>query len=211
MYLCRWKLGKQEAMKNIIFDLGGVVVDWSPARVVQEYPGDAALPVALFEDGFFERNWQDFDRGVVTQTEIVKEMCRFTGRDYAECWDFIEFIKHSLRDIPATCQLIRELSAQGHRLFCLSNMSFEFYDYMKDREVFTYFEGQVISAYEKVIKPEKEIYRILTDRFGLQPQESLFVDDLARNTEAARQLGFHTVQFTNRTEGVRLVREWVEQ
>lgn len=198
-------------MKNIIFDLGGVVVDWNPARVVQEYPGDAALPVALFEDGFFDRNWQDFDRGVVSQTEVVKEMCRFSGRNYAECWDFMEFIKHSLHDIPATCCLIRELADEGHRLFCLSNMSFEFYDYLKDREVFRYFEGQVISAHEKVIKPEKEIYRILEDRYGLLPQESLFIDDLERNTKAARSLGFHTVHFADRAEGLRLIREWVAQ
>lgn len=187
------------------------MVDWNPARVVQEYPGDAALPVALFEDGFFDRNWQDFDRGVVSQTEVVKEMCRFSGRNYAECWDFMEFIKHSLYDIPATCSLIRELADEGHRLFCLSNMSFEFYDYLKDREVFRYFEGQVISAHEKVIKPEKEIYRILEDRYGLLPQESLFIDDLERNTEAARSLGFHTVHFADRAEGLRLIREWVAQ
>ena len=58
---------------------------------------------------------------------IVREMSVFSGRPYAECWDFVEFIKHSLRDIPQTQCLIKELAGKGYRLFCLSNMSLEFY------------------------------------------------------------------------------------
>lgn len=189
-------------MKNIVFDLGGVVVDWSPERLMREYTGDPELPVSLFKKGFFEDYWQDFDRGTVSQVKMVEEMSRFSGRRYAECWDFVEFIKHSLDDNPKTVALIRELSAKGYRLFCLSNMSLEFYDYLKDREVFTYFEGQIISAREKVIKPEKAIYQILADRYGLVPEETLFVDDLEQNVAAARELGLHTVHFTDKERGL---------
>ena len=121
-------------MKNVVFDLGGVVVDWSPERLMEEYTGDRAMP----------------DRGTIDQVNIVREMSVFSGRPYAECWDFVEFIKHSLRDIPQTQCLIKELAGKGYRLFCLSNMSLEFYDYLKEREVFRYFEGQIISAHEKL-------------------------------------------------------------
>ena len=148
-------------MKNIVFDLGGVVVDWSPERLMQEYPGDKELPLALFKGGFFERYWTQFDRGMLTQAEVSTEMSRFAGRTYAECWDFMEYIKHFLVDIPGTVELIRELAGRDYRLFCLSNMSVEYYDYLKDREVFSYFEGQIISALEHVIKPEEAIYRLL--------------------------------------------------
>lgn len=54
-------------MKNVVFDLGGVVVDWNPQRLLKEYPGDQALPVSLFEKGFFQEYWVDFDRGTVSQ------------------------------------------------------------------------------------------------------------------------------------------------
>lgn len=194
-------------MKNIVFDLGGVVVDWNPGRLIREYPGDPEMPVALFEKGFFERFWPDYDRGRVSQTDMVKEISRFTGRCYAECWDFVEFIKHSLRDLPVTQRFIKELSERGYRLFCLSNMSVEFYDYLKDREVFSYFEGQIISALEHVIKPEKEIYEVLMNRYDVVPEESVFIDDLEQNIKAARQLGFHTVHFADKEKGMQELKD----
>ena len=193
-------------MKNVVFDLGGVVVDWSPERLLAEYPGDKNLLVTLFQGGFFHSFWSDFDRGVLDQVQVVREMSRFAARTYAECWDLVEFIKHSLRDLPATQQLIRELSAAGYHLFCLSNMSLEFYDYLKDREVFACFEGQIISAREKLIKPEKEIFELLIDRYGLQPEETLFIDDLADNVSAARDMGFHTVHLTDKIKGLQEIR-----
>lgn len=194
-------------MKNVIFDLGGVVVDWNPERLMREYPGDPEMPVALFARGFFQKYWSEYDRGVVDQTELVRQMSGFTGRHYAECWDFVEYVKHSLKDIPDTKRLIKELSEQGYRLFCLSNMSMEYYDYLKDRDVFRYFDGQVISALEHVIKPEPEIYEVLMREYGVMPEESLFIDDLELNVKAARNLGFHTVHFTDRKKGILQIRE----
>lgn len=198
-------------IKNVVFDLGGVVVEWNPERLLEAYPGDKELPLALFRGGFFERYWTQFDRGVLTQTEVSAEMSRFTGRTYAECWDFMEYIKHFLVDIPETVELIRELAGQGYRLFCLSNMSAEYYDYMKEREVFRMFEGHLISAHEKVIKPEEAIYRLLLERYGLKAEETLFIDDLKPNVEAAERLGIHTVHFSDRRQGIGQVRQWLAQ
>lgn len=188
-------------MKNVVFDLGGVVVDWNPQRLLKEYPGDQALPVSLFEKGFFQEYWVDFDRGTVSQEKMVEEMSRFSHRPFQECWDFVELIKHSLNDIPKTVSLIKRLSAEGYNLYCLSNMSVEFYDYLKVREVFTYFNGQIISALEKLVKPEPGIYMRLVERYGIRPEETLFIDDLSQNTEAAEKLGFHTVLFADREKG----------
>ena len=122
----------------------------------------------------------------------------------------MEFVKHSLRDIPETQQLIKELSARGFRLFCLSNMSLDFYDYLKDREVFQFFEGQIISALEKTIKPEKKIFEILMERYGVNSGESVFIDDLERNIRAAAELGFHTVHFADKEKGMRQLRNLLD-
>lgn len=194
-------------IKNVIFDLGGVVVDWSPERLMKIYPGDKTLPVALFERGFFEQYWTEFDRGRLNQTQLVKEMATFAGRHYAECWDFMEFIKHTLDDLPATCQLIEELAGRGYRLFCLSNMSEEYYDYLKDRRVFSFFEGQVISALEGLIKPDIAIFRLISERYHLAPAETLFIDDLERNIRAAGEWGFRTVHFADREKGLAEIRQ----
>ena len=197
-------------MKNIVFDLGGVVVDWNPERLMQEYPGDPEMPLMLFKKGFFTSHWRDFDRGTADQRETVRRMSDFSGRHYDECWDFMEFVKHSLRDIPETQQLIKELSARGFRLFCLSNMSLDFYDYLKDREVFQFFEGQIISALEKTIKPEKKIFEILMERYGVNSGESVFIDDLEQNIRAAAELGFHTVHFADKEKGMRQLRNLLD-
>ena len=66
-------------MKNVVFDLGGVVVDWSPERLMEEYTGDRAMPVSLFERGFFRKFWPDYDRGTIDQVNIVREMSVLLG------------------------------------------------------------------------------------------------------------------------------------
>ena len=163
-------------------------MDWSPERLMKIYPGDRTLPVALFERGFFEQYWTEFDRGRLNQTQLVKEMAIFAGRHYAECWDFMEFIKHTLDDLPATCQLIEELAGRGYR-------------------VFSFFEGQVISALEGLVKPDVAIYRLISERYRLVPAETLFIDDLERNIRAAGEWGFQTVHFADREKGIADVRQ----
>lgn len=194
-------------MKNIIFDLGGVVIDWNPEKVKKEYRHNPALPAFLFGSGFFQSQWSLFDRGEIDIHTLIEQMAELSGVSTADCRDFMEYIKHSLVDIPETVELIRQLSEKGYRLYCLSNMSVEFYDYLKSREFFSHFDGQVISTLEKMIKPEPEIYRILTDRFGLNPQESLFIDDLKPNIEAAAAQGYRTVHFADRGKGYAEIRQ----
>lgn len=194
-------------MKNIVFDLGGVVIDWSPKRVLNEFPGDKKLPESLFQRGFFEQYWSEFDRGMLTEEKLVEEMVAYAGKPYEECYEFVRFIKHSLVDIPRTVELIKTLSTRGYGLYCLSNMSFEFYDYLKVRDVFGYFDGQVISAHEHIIKPEEGIYRLLLERYNLNPRECLFIDDLEPNIKAAAALGINTVHFADREKGYREIEE----
>ena len=138
---------------------------------------------------------------------MAEKISQCAGHPYGECWDLMEYIKHSLSDIPETVQLIKELAARDYRLFCLSNMSVEYYDYMKHREVFTYFEGHIISALEHTVKPEKEIFMVLAERYSLKPEETLFIDDLEANVKSAQQLGFNILHFTNREKGLQRLRE----
>lgn len=192
-------------MKNIIFDLGGVVVDWNPTKVLEQYPGDKQLIIQLFEQGFFDQWWIEFDRGTMTQPQIIEAMTTFSKRPYTECEELVEYIKYSLVDIPESVHLIKSLADEGYNLYCLSNMSNEFYDYLKGRTVFRYFKGQIISAHEKLVKPDEAIYRLILDRYALNAEESLFIDDLEKNVEAAARIGIHTVHFSSREVGYRQI------
>lgn len=190
-------------MKNIIFDLGGVVLDWNPQKVEKEFRGNLALPRFLFNSGFFGEYWTEFDRGCLTETELTGKMAEVSGYSQEDSREFVEFVKHSLTDIPRTITLIRQLSEEGYSLYCLSNMAREFYDYLKGREVFRYFKGQIISALEGMVKPDAGIFCLLLDRFGLKAEDCLFIDDLPANVEAAAALGFHTVLFADKEKGYR--------
>ena len=81
--------------------------------------------------------------------------------------------------------MIRDLKRAGYRLYVLSNMSREFIDFLRRTEIYGCFDGEVVSCEEGVVKPEPRIYEILLDRFGLDPAETLFIDDRRSNLEAA--------------------------
>lgn len=196
-------------MKNIVFDLGGVVLDWNPGKVRNEFKRNLELPCFLFDSGFFQEYWTEFDRGTYTEEEMIGKMSLLSGFSFSDCREFMEYIKHSLVDIPRTVELIRRLSEKGFSLYCLSNMSHEFYDYLKDREVFRYFDGQIISAHEGMVKPDEDIFNLLLDRFGLKPHECLFIDDLPANVRTAAELGFHTVLFADKEKGYQAIDRFI--
>ncbi len=91
--------------------------------------------------------------------------------------------------IPATERLIGELKQAGYGLYVLSNMSREFIDFLRRIPVYAHFDGEVVSCEERVVKPERRIYEILLDRYGLAPEATLFIDDRRANVEAAAELG----------------------
>ncbi|MDR2414259.1 MAG: HAD family phosphatase [Odoribacteraceae bacterium] len=189
-------------IKNIIFDLGGVVVEWNPARVLATFTGNPALVKYVSENGFFREAWTEFDRGTIDKEEFVREWARLSDSPVEDCNALLDHAKCSLDSIPETADLIEQLSRRGFRLYCLSNMSTDHYNYLKDRPVFRFFDGQVISALEGLVKPERAFYELILERYRLTPGETLFIDDLERNIEGARKLGIHTVHFTSKTTGI---------
>ena len=194
-------------IKNVIFDLGGVVVKWDPVSVLNSFKGDRAIVKYIRERGFFSDYWRDFDKGTLSQAELVRRTARLIGCSEESCEEFVLHVMHALVPQTETEELIRELSARGFKLYCLSNMSVEFYDYLKTREVFSYFDGQIISALEHLVKPDREIYELLLNRYHLRAEESLFIDDLQPNVEAAKRLGIQVVHFVPCQRVYDLIRE----
>ena len=185
-------------IKNIIFDLGGVVVEWNPEHILQTFPGNPNLIRYIHTNGFFSNYWSAYDKGIMTREQVIEKIAPLTGCPVEDCNEFIEFVKVSLTNIPETEKLIQELSQRDYKLFCLSNMSEDFYEYLSSRKVFNYFEGKIISAIEKMVKPDREIYELLLNRYHLKAEESLFIDNLAVNIRAAQEVGIHTVHFRDK-------------
>lgn len=193
-------------IKNVVFDLGGVVVKWDPVQVLGSFHGDACIVNYIKTRGFFVDEWKYFDKGTLNREQLVEKVSARIGCSPESCHAFIDHVKYSLDPLVETEQLIRELSGRGFKLYCLSNMSVEFYDYLKTREVFRYFDGQIISAHEHMVKPDREIFELLLNRFHLQAAETLFIDDLPANVEAAREVGLQAIRFFNNPDTYRLIR-----
>lgn len=174
-----------EGIKNIVFDLGGVVFARDPRKFEREFIEFFSY-IALPEMPHF---WEEYDRGVSTYERVINDLAEYNNCDR-------ELAEHNLRrsivtqeEIPATKSLIAELKEAKYKLYVLSNMALDFIEFLRTKEVYKYFDGEVVSCHEKVVKPDAEIYKILVDRYDLNPQETLFIDDRKSNIEAARNEG----------------------
>ena len=180
-------------IKNVVFDLGGVVVGRDFENLAK-LAGDAFSFLAGHE---FPAYWHDFDAGLYTREEVAVLLANDRKCSIDEAQDKIQKLLELLQEVPETREFIKELKAEGKRTFVLSNMSPEFYAHLKQFEVFKYFDGEVVSGYEHINKPDPRIYQILLERYGLNPAETLFADDKPVNTAAAAEFGIHTVTFGN--------------
>jgi HAD superfamily hydrolase (TIGR01509 family) len=158
-------------MKNIVFDLGGVVFHRDAKKVRKELIDFFAFIFAAKMPLF----WEEYDRGTLTFDEVLDELSRSKGCDRAVAEDYLREALDRQEAVPQTAALIRDLKRAGYRLYVLSNMSREFIDFLRRTEIYGCFDGEVVSCEEGVVKPEPRIYEILLDRFGLDPAETLFI------------------------------------
>jgi putative hydrolase of the HAD superfamily len=183
-------------VRNVIFDLGGVVLDWNPDRIVARFQPDAALQAAFKASVFGHADWKAFDRGGVTEVELIGRLESRLGLSRSEVITLLDGTRHSLVEKPDTVKLIRELEARGVPLYCLSNMPAEMYLHLQRQHDFLdAFSGIVISGEVKMMKPEPEVFQHLLDTFKLRAEESVFIDDLVANVDAARMVGLHGILF----------------
>lgn len=178
-------------MKNIVFDLGQVLFKRDPKKCTPEF-------IEFFRfirSKELPRFWNEYDRGTLSYDEVLDELCRHNNCDRTVSERHLRTAIDRQEPVQATERLIRELKASGYKLYVLSNMSREFIDFLRRFPVYALFDGEVVSCEEGVCKPEPAIYRLLLDRYGLDPAETLFTDDRPDNIEAARAFGIHAHLF----------------
>ncbi len=179
-------------MKNIVFDLAGVVVARNEARCPQQ-----------IMDYFYFINsgeklsdfWDDYDRGTRETDSVAEALAAFRGSDVATAKRLMLSAITYQEVIPATERLISELKGAGYRLFVLSNMSKDYIAFLRQMDVFRHFEGEIISCEVGLIKPEREIYTLLLKRYNLDPEQTIFIDDRKPNVEAAAEVGIVPFHF----------------
>ena len=136
-------------MKNIVFDLGGVLF----ARDRHKCSPQILEFFSFLRAPRMPRFWEEYDRGTSTFDEVVDELCRLTGRPREVCVGVMREAINLQEPVAATECLVGELKAAGYRLYVLSNMSREFIDYLRRFPVYALFDGEVVSCEELVVKP----------------------------------------------------------
>lgn len=184
-------------IKTIVFDLGGVLVDWSPDYVFKTLIPDEEKRKWFF-DNVCTSDWneeQDAGRLIKTATDdlVAKhpdwkvEIEAFYGR-----WE--EMLKGQ---IDGTVEILKELvDAKTHRIYALTNWSAETFPVALRRfEFLQWFEGIVVSGTEKTRKPFADFYQILFDRYDIDPATAIFIDDNAKNIVGSEAVGMRAIHF----------------
>jgi glucose-1-phosphatase len=176
--------------KNIIFDLGNVLLEWNPQRFLKELE----LPTH-FKEIFQSLLWATHDGGLLTREELIAKLPGHYDKEiFASC---LEKIASFLTPIPEMIEMLHEVR-KDYRVYILSNMPKELHHELKQlHDFFNYFDGQVYSYEVKAIKPQPQIYQALLSSYQLKSHESVFIDDLEGNVRAAKELGIEGIVCKN--------------
>lgn len=200
---------QNSAIKNIIFDFGGVLMDWNPRYFFKDYFNDDEK-MEFFLKNIADDEWnaeQDRGRSLAEGTEIL--VTKFPDweteiRAYYDNWTTM--LKS---DIPENVAVLKQLKHSEYELFGLTNWSAETFPYaLSNYDFFEIFEEKiVVSGEEKLIKPDPKIWHVLLEKYQLNAEESVFIDDNPKNIEIAKNLGFITVHINENTDLAKELRD----
>lgn len=183
-------------IKNIVFDMGNVLLKYHPKEFIQKYVADEEVQQLLFDEIFASVEWLQFDRGTITRKGIQKAVQK---RIPEELGSVVEQILtdwyQDLQPIEEMADVIIKLKKKGYALYILSNASQVFYQFKDKIPNFSAFDGVFISSDWQLLKPEKEIYSAFYSHFQLIPSQCYFIDDSPPNIESAKTTGMDGVIF----------------
>lgn len=199
-------------IRNVVFDVGQVLLEWNPPAVIARLHPDAATQAVIRREMFEHADWHEFDRGGLGYDQAIEHFAKKTGLSTAETRALIEATRESLTPIPGTIRLVEDLASAGIHLYLLSNMPASTYDYLARKHAFfSHFKYLVISGQILLIKPDPAIFEHLVEKTGIVPAQSVFIDDLPANIAAARRCGFETIRFHDASSCRRELRAYLPQ
>ena len=189
-----------ESIQNVIFDLGGVLVDWDPKYLYDKIFSGNRKKENWFLSTVCTNEWNIEQDGGRTIAEATHLLIKKFPEEEAHIRAYYDRWEEMLRgEIKGTVAILEELKQNDrHRLYALTNWSAETFPIAIQRfDFLADFEGIVVSGAEKTRKPFREIYDILLSRYDLDPGRSLFIDDSPANVRAAEDAGIKGILFTS--------------
>ncbi len=184
-------------IRNIIFDMGGVLLHFEPSRFIDHLSVSGEDKTLLLWEVFNTVEWFQLDRGTITEEEAAAAMKQnLPPRLHGAVDRLLEWWELDLRPMEGMEELLAELKKLGYGVYLLSNASLRQPEYFNRLSLSQYFDGRVVSAWFKVLKPQKEIFDILLREYDLKAEECFFVDDSVANVEGAYCQGIAGTIFT---------------
>ena len=192
------------ARPTVVFDFAGVLFHWQPQALLQQVLPQRAHDAASarhWQAQIFQAyggDWAAFDRGTVAPADLVQRIAARTGLAPAEVQAVIDAVPLALQPMPGTVALLQQLHAAGHAMYFLSNMPAPYADHLDRTHGFLrLFSDGIYSGRVLQIKPERSIYDLAAQRFGVAPGGLLFFDDVVANVVAAQAAGWQAAHFTD--------------
>ena len=175
----------------VVFDVGQVLIEWDPRHLYRELFDGYEDLMEDFLDRVCTPAWNlEQDRGrpwseAIAQLSAEHPDCAELIRAYDDMWE--RMVPDA---IPGTPEILAELKARGVPVYAITNFSADKFELTRKRfDFLNGFDGIVVSGQERLVKPDQAIYRLLMDRYGLEPNQCYFIDDTPNNVEAARSVG----------------------
>lgn len=185
-------------IKNVVFDIGNVVVRWAPLEIVRLTFGNVGSPEEKVKSIFQSDTWLDLNKGIISESEAKLQYQRFLGFSELDCERLFYYVKQTQILIYGSVELIRRVKAAGYRVFALTDNVHEIVSYLKETYTFwNLFEGATVSAEVGLLKPQPDIYQSLLTQHSLEATQTVFIDDMPYNVEGAKAVGIAAIQFEN--------------
>jgi epoxide hydrolase-like predicted phosphatase len=184
-------------VKNIIFDLGNVLLSFRPSEYFTKNNYPEAIKAVILSDIFGSEEWLMIDNGEISTEDAIDAIAKKSSLNKEEIDHIFNLRTDLMFPLDQNVRLLPALKKRGFRLYYLSNFPLDIFDEVKNGYYFfRHFEGGLISAEAGCSKPENRIYEILLEKYSLVPEECLFIDDTEKNIRAAEALGLKGL-FTN--------------
>ena len=187
-------------IKNVIFDVGFVLVDFRWRKLMEDL-GIAKDLQDVFEKNVFGSHWWgELDRGVIEEAEVLK-MLREDNKEHLKEFDYVWANRDKIVEpFDYAVGMIEDLKAKGLKVYLLSNYPKELFTLHTECGRFPFIDkvdGKVVSGFVQLVKPDREIYEYLLKEYDLKAEECVFIDDREENVEAAKEIGINGIWFWN--------------
>lgn len=185
-----------ENIKNVVFDIGNVVVRWAPVEIARLTFGDSPSIEEKAKSIFQSDIWLNLNKGLLSENDAKTQYREVLGLTELECDRLFYYVKQTQILIYDSVELIRRCKSAGYNVFALTDNVHEIVSHLKSSYTFwDLFDGATVSAEVGLLKPQPEIYESLLSEYGLKASESVFIDDMPYNVEGAKSVGMKAIQF----------------